>query len=1078
MQDPRREKLAENIYIPLTQEDIRRNFGNGAYSRGFDYFSKQYVLTYGTEKLGDRIYMFSSVSGSYIYDQSIEFSRSEPMKINAHCSCPVHFNCKHAAAALFQLLSDQKEKQESLIPDKTNWSHKLIASLEHPEEEEVKQSDYFLIYRLFETAHTPVTFYKVKWLKSGRLSKGVKVSTEALLSPYSYNNLTSDYISRQDDILLSDLRKLKTAIHGDIKFEGEFGAIVLKNLIQSGRCYFRDSSEALSWQKESKALHFAWKEEAQSALLVHDLGTDVLVLSETKPPLCIDAKHHNACTLDTTFEGEALSLMLDAPPLPKEQMMEVASELIRQHPQIDFPIPDSLDLDTIEGKPAPHLLLFSKRFDERSVHLMELTFVYGGYRLMSHAESDRTVLRQGGRLLKFVRDPESEKAFEKRIEALGFSFDPITHAYLSYADPSMQEAIERWRLFLEEEIPTLEEAGWQIEIEENFSYRFDYPDTFLVDTEASSDTHGWFELSFDVEMGGRRFPLLPIVTTLLEEFDSIEALPEKLNLQIAEGQFIHIRSKEIEPMLRTLLELFEQRSGDKLLVAPYDAHLLAFDDMEQLQWKGDRELRALAKKLKDFSGIAEAPPSPALQATLRAYQQFGLDWLGFLYEYGFGGILADDMGLGKTVQALAHLQRLKRLGKLEKPSLIVMPTSLIGNWKNEIEKFTPDLSYLTLYGLDRAKDFEHIGKHDIILTTYQLAQRDAEKYREIEFDTLILDEAQKIKNPKTKMATAVKSFRADNRLALSGTPIENHLGELWSIFDFLMPGFLGNLASFKRNYQNPIEQENDSLKGKLLQRKISPFILRRTKEEVATELPPKTEIVKKAILGPKQAALYESVRVTMEKEVRDAIKSKGLARSHLTILDALLKLRQVCCHPQLLKLQSARSVKESAKLELFLELIDELHAEGKKTLVFSQFTSMLAILEEEIKKRKISYSKLTGSTRKRDEAIAKFTEGEAEIFLISLKAGGVGLNLVQADTVIHYDPWWNPAVENQATDRAYRIGQDKPVFVYKLIVADSIEEQILKLQEKKHALQQSIYNGTKEKDEKLDAGELLSLLEL
>ncbi len=885
-------------------------------------------------------------------------------------------------------------------------------------------------------------------------------------------------MTRQDDELLTDLAKLKTHSYGSVEFSGEFGAIVLRKLVQSGRCYYRDSGEALSWQEEAKPLQFSWEEDTQSAKLVHNLDPEAFVLASTKPPLCIDAKQNSLYPLDTTFEGKTLALMLEAPPLPKEQMLEVANELIQQHPQIDFPIPVSLDLDTIEGKPTPHLLLFSKRFGEQTIHLMELSFVYGGYRLMSHAESDRTVLRKGDRLLKFIRDRDTEKILQETIEALGFTFDPVTHAYLSYADPSMQAAIERWRLFLEEEIPRLEEAGWEIEIDGNFSYRFDSPDAFLVDTEASSDTHGWFELSFDVEMGGRRIPLLPIITTLLEEFDSIEALPEKLNLQIEEGQFIHIRSKEIEPMLKTLFELFDRQKGDKLLVAPYDAHLLDFDEMEQLQWKGDKELRTLAKKLKDFSGITEAPPSPALQATLRPYQQFGLDWLGFLHEYGFGGILADDMGLGKTIQTLAHLQRLKALGELDKPSLIVMPTSLIGNWKSEIEKFTPDLSYLTLYGLDRAKYFERIGDYDIILTTYQLAQRDAEKYQKVEFDYLILDEAQKIKNPKTKMATAVKSLKADNRLALSGTPIENHLGELWSIFDFLMPGFLGNLSYFKRFYQNPIEKENDSIKSGFLQRKISPFILRRNKEEVATELPPKTEIIKKAILGPKQAALYESVRVTMEKQVREAISKKGLSRSHLTILDALLKLRQVCCHPRLLKIQSASKVKESAKLDLFLELIDELHAEGKKTLVFSQFTSMLAILEEEIKKRNISYTKLTGATRKRDEAIARFTEGEAEIFLISLKAGGVGLNLVQADTVIHYDPWWNPAVENQATDRAYRIGQDKPVFVYKLIVADSIEEQILKLQEKKHALQQSVYSAAQDKEEKLDAGELLSLLEL
>ncbi|MCK5854198.1 MAG: DEAD/DEAH box helicase, partial [Sulfurovaceae bacterium] len=581
-----------------------------------------------------------------------------------------------------------------------------------------------------------------------------------------------------------------------------------------------------------------------------------------------------------------------------------------------------------------------------------------------------------------------------------------------------------------------------------------------------------------VDIGGRKVALLPIVASLLQEFDTVDDLPPKLNLELEEGKFLHINSIEIKPILRTIFELFDKQEGDNLIIKPFDAHLLDIDEDADVIWKGVKELKALSQKLKDFKGIEQVTPSPNLQAELREYQQFGLDWLNFLHEFSFSGILADDMGLGKTVQTLAFLQLLKHRGELTKPCLIVMPTSLIGNWKNEIKKFTPDLTYLELYGIDRADKFKKIVEHDIILTTYQLAQRDEEKYQKIEFLYIILDEAQKIKNPKTKMAIAIKSFSSKHKLALSGTPIENHLGELWSIFDFLMEGFLDNLKTFKAFYQTPIEQEHDFKRRELLNKKIAPFILRRTKEEVVTELPPKTEIIKRATFSPKQAKLYENIRVTMEKKVREAIKGKGLSRSHITILDALLKLRQVCCDPQLLKLESAKNVKESAKLEMFLELIDDLNLEGRKILVFSQFTSMLSIIEEQIKKRKIVYTKLTGSTRKREEAIEKFTKGDAKIFLISLKAGGVGLNLVEADTVIHYDPWWNPAVENQATDRAYRIGQDKAVFVYKLIVENSIEEQIIKLQEKKKALQAGIYKGNEDKSDKFDGEELVELLRL
>ena len=435
------------------------------------------------------------------------------------------------------------------------------------------------------------------------------------------------------------------------------------------------------------------------------------------------------------------------------------------------------------------------------------------------------------------------------------------------------------------------------------------------------------------------------------------------------------------------------------------------------------------------------------------------------------------MGLGKTIQTLAHLSRLKEENKLDKASLIVMPTSLIANWKNEIKRFTPNLSVLSLHGADRGKRFKDMYNYDILLTTYALVVRDEDKFKDENFCYIILDEAQKIKNPKTKMTIALKKFKADYRLALSGTPIENHLGELWSIFSFLMPGFLDTLSFFRNYYQLPIEKEHNMTRQELLNKRVKPFMIRRTKEKVANELPSKSEIIKYTQFSTKQSKLYESIRVTMEEKVKEAIAKKGIGSSHITILDALLKLRQVCCDPSLLQINEAKKVKESAKLDLFIDLIDELLLEDRKILVFSQFTTMLKIIEEAIKKRNIEYTKLTGSTIKREEAIEKFTKGDAKIFLISLKAGGVGLNLVEADTVIHYDPWWNPAVENQATDRAYRIGQTKAVFVYKLIVENSIEEKILIMQKRKQAIQEGIYDKDKQQDDiKFKGNELLELL--
>ncbi len=582
----------------------------------------------------------------------------------------------------------------------------------------------------------------------------------------------------------------------------------------------------------------------------------------------------------------------------------------------------------------------------------------------------------------------------------------------------------------------------------------------------------WFALSFDVKFDGKDRSLVKLISPLIEQFQSFESLPDVLDIEVEDNHFLKIEKNEIEPILKTIFALFDKKDKDgNLNVAFYEAHLL-----EEMVFKDSDELLELSNKLKNFKGLEFINPPQSLNATLRGYQQDGLNWLGFLHEFKFCGILADDMGLGKTIQTISHLSKLKEDKKLDKPVLIIMPTSLIANWKNEIKRFATNLSVLSLHGADRSKRMDQIKEHDIVLSTYALVVRDFNILEKEQFSYIILDEAQKIKNPKTKMSMAIKSLKSDHRLALSGTPIENHLGELWSIFDFLIPGFLGSLNSFKKQFQTPIEKENDKEKQEQLNKRIKPFMIRRTKDEVVDELPEKSEIIKYTQFDTKQAKLYETIRVTMEKKVKDAIEKKGLGNSHITILDALLKLRQVCCDPSLLKMQEALNVNDSAKLELFLDLVEELLSEGKKILVFSQFTSMLSIIQEAIEKKDISYTKLTGSTIDREKVIDKFKSGDADIFLISLKAGGVGLNLVEADTVIHFDPWWNPAVENQATDRAYRIGQTKAVFVYKLIVENTIEEKIIELQKKKQILQENIYDDKKDDEDIFKGSELLELL--
>ena len=1083
------------IDVTLSLSDIQDNFDQSTIIRGNEYYLdgrvgvvKSYKTTTSIT-FTPRITIFSTVNGRHNYEQKIVLPNEETRVVDGVCSCPIGYNCKHVVAVLFHLrngmqnstaTADAMARKDVIDINAQKWLHKFIAINKKSLDHTIERQENFLIYRLFEYRDrydkSDLEFYRAMVLKSGKLSKGTWLKRENFFNEYR----RKEYLSYRDKDIVGSISSILDGYRYSqrIEFIGEIGATLIRRLIATQKCYFQSASQPLVFSDSPKVLTFSWQEGRIKNKLVSNLTADEYLFSKTTPAFCINRIENLIYEVESDYNSETLDFMVNAPELSNKSLVSITQRIVSEYPEVKFPFPSTFEIEELRGDVTPCLYIYGEKNLNKTIHCMKLSFLYEDYIVSSHIKGETTILTQNNRTVKIIRESEKEKEYRAVIEDFGFEFEPKWFAYLSLANPSMQVAIERWRVFTKEQVPELIKQGWEIDIADNFNYQFEYMETITVESSESDIINPWFELSFSVDIGGNRVALLPIVASLLQEFDTIEEIPPKLNLKLAEGKFLHIDFKEIEPILRTIFELFDKKEGNSLIIKPFDAHFLNIDTDMNVVWKGAKELKALSQKLKDFKGITSVTPSPNLQATLRDYQQFGLNWLNFLHEFSFSGILADDMGLGKTVQTLAFLQLLKHRGELNRPCLIVMPTSLLGNWKNEIKKFTPDLTFLELYGIDRADKFNEIPKYDIVLTTYQLAQRDDNRYQRVDFLYIILDEAQKIKNPKTKMAVAIKSFSSQYKLALSGTPIENHLGELWSIFDFLMEGFLDNLKSFKSFYQTPIEQEHDFKRRELLNKKIAPFILRRTKEEVVKELPSKTEIIKRAKFGEKQAKLYENIRVTMEEKVREAIAGKGLSRSHITILDALLKLRQVCCDPQLLKLESAKEVKESAKLEMFLELIDDLHIEGRKVLVFSQFTSMLSIIEGEIKKRKISYTKLTGATRKREEVIEKFTKGDASIFLISLKAGGIGLNLVEADTVIHYDPWWNPAVENQATDRAYRIGQDKPVFVYKLIVEDSIEEQIIKLQEKKKTLQSGIYKGNEDKSDTFDGEDLVELLRL
>jgi SNF2 family DNA or RNA helicase len=482
-----------------------------------------------------------------------------------------------------------------------------------------------------------------------------------------------------------------------------------------------------------------------------------------------------------------------------------------------------------------------------------------------------------------------------------------------------------------------------------------------------------------------------------------------------------------------------------------------------VEFENSERIKTLAQRLKRFmeknKTVSAVETAPGFSSSLRSYQKEGLGWIEFLSECQAGGILADDMGLGKTVQTLAHIWKMKVEGRLNKPILIVCPTSVVQNWLSEAQKHSPELKVLSLTGPERENKFPLIKKFDIAVSTYALLHRDTEKLLPVEWSMVVLDEAQYIKNPATQAAAAAFKLQAETRLCLTGTPVENHLGELWSQFNFIAPGLLGTLKSFTNKYRTPIEKAHDKSRQKLLARRISPFLLRRTKAQVAEELPEKTIIIQPVELEGAQRDLYETVRLAMDERIRDEIALKGFKRSQIVILDALLKLRQVCCDPRLVKLDAAKRAGRGSKLSELMDVLPQLVESGRKVLLFSQFTSMLDLIAAELDDNKISYVQLRGDTRDRATPVKRFQNGDVPVFLISLKAGGTGLNLTAADTVIHYDPWWNPAVENQATDRAHRIGQDKPVFVYKMIATGTIEERILEMQKRKQAIADAVFDA-------------------
>ncbi len=615
------------------------------------------------------------------------------------------------------------------------------------------------------------------------------------------------------------------------------------------------------------------------------------------------------------------------------------------------------------------------------------------------------------------------------------------------AEPGCWGAVDKaaWQALLLEHRPALARE-LDIHFAPGFRHAYVAPQTWKVAVEQGG---AFWQLALELEAHGEHYELLDLLEQL-RLFNRLQ-LEGQVELQV-NGKILVLPGGLMGSLAAELDDLVDWYGGNGRIPL---SQLYRVQGLRRLlpeaEWSGAESLLTRSHELQ-MSPTLLGSTSSGVKAELRPYQWLGVCWLQHLKQVGFNGLLADDMGLGKTLQTLAHLSLEHKRGELAQPALIVAPTSLLPNWAKEIARFCPHLRAHVVHGGQRHQKWPQDGIH-IYITSYHLLVRDVEFWNGQVLSWLVLDEAQTIKNPSTHVSRAVRELHAQHRLCLSGTPVENHLGELWALLDFLEPGVLGSQRQFKSYYQKPIEQEGNGERLQQLLSRIAPLMLRRTKNQVAQDLPPKTLVQQIIPLSEEQQAFYQRVKQDDWQNLMQQLEGmENPGQKQMLLLAALIRLRQACCDPRLL----GEDAIASAKTDYCVEMLESLVTEGRAVLVFSQFTRMLDILAERLQEIGISYLMLTGQSRDRAELVEAFQAGRAPVFLISLKAGGVGLNLTRADTVIHFDPWWNSAAEEQASDRAHRIGQTQPVFVYKLIAENTIEEKIAELQESKALLSQQV----------------------
>ena len=1096
--------------MSLLLDRYRKHFQQGDISRGNEYFECRNVGEIAEVNPNE---VLAEVDGSYgTYE--VKLNLRDPFK--SSCECPRFadgFFCKHIWAALKQYEASFGEYTERNTErnDVPEWMH-VIGNISEPAYVAAQKKNFSSDKTEKETRLLYVIDVSEEELMIAVLQQQKKSSGEWGVG--SFHSISTDTIHRLADPVD---RQIVGALIGSGKrahdlFAGRFDSFArfsVTPFLQTTTLDALVKSERFFWGLDSVDI------DGFYPIVGHEFQREYQIemeLEEIKRPKdatqievalrCGNRRIDNSKIVYISNAGVVLAesklYRINNPELIPiwERIYHTEKLIVKKKERdafiehvfslsgaINIHTPSSWDIKHVKNVKPKGILKLSHDAQDPSYLTCSPAFEYGNHEVPFQHES--LIIHEPEKSRLIHRNSRLEKELLNELNSL-----PIFKRYHNQ-DNVLGHLAEKHLL---ETLDALAEQNWTVLLEEK---PFHKTTSFDVAIESDQD---WFDLKGVVNFHGQTIALPELLQA---------ARSKQKFVKLADGSHGRIPIDELEKYMR--LSEFGRVEGDSIRFQPSQAMLLDAMLGAKNDVKFDAKFKQIRKQIQSFKGIKPKTPPKTFKGELREYQSAGLGWLHFLQKFGFGGCLADDMGLGKTIQVLSLLDtrrtrtpdqiqpKTKRNSKSKatknspkkqqadapiiavnaksqprKPSIVVVPKSLIFNWIDEAAKFTPNLKILNYTGTDRQSRAGQ-GGFDILLTTYGTLRKDIEDLSQIDFDYAILDESQAIKNSKALSSKACRILKADHRLAMTGTPIENHLGELWSLFEFLNPGMLGSSRKFSSLTRNSKKNETSREKTlKALSNSLKPFLLRRTKDQVLKDLPEKTEQTLYCDMLPAQKKKYKELKEYYRVKLKKRIETQGLAKSKIQVLEALLRLRQAACDPRLIDTKQ----KCGAKLELLEQQLSEVTAEGHKVLVFSQFTKMLSLVKKQLTKAKIPYEYLDGKTANRKQAVKRFQESDdVSIFLISLKAGGHGLNLTSADYVYLLDPWWNPAVEAQAIDRAHRMGQQNPVIAYRMICRDTVEEKIVDLQQSKRDLADSIIRADESLIKRLTADDLQALLQ-